>query len=208
MTYKELKEYITADAINEIAGLYGVIAKIEYNDSDSCVILNLKKKDTKAVQIPMYATGEEQSIQDFQSISFTLRKHVQSLGLNPEDETVRCVLLDTLDAFETLDKVRLYDKEQEFATNELAKMDEATKTKYENLKKMHEDMKHLNNEDGYFEWVVQGIPDCPSKWDLIEAAEKPDSYNRILKHYYRVKHEYEKDGWYDHYQPQFDDTAI
>ena len=34
------------------------------------------------------------------------------------------------------------------------------------LKKCHEIIRNLNNEEAYFEWIVDGMPDCPTEEDF------------------------------------------
>ena len=40
------------------------------------------------------------------------------------------------------------------------------------LKNCHEIMRHLNNEEAYFEWITDGVPDCPREEDFELLANK------------------------------------
>ena len=118
-------------------------------------------------------------------------------------------MIDLAEAFDALEDKRWKEKEPELIANAIANLDAAQKNRYSNLKFMHEDMLHLNNEDGYWEWATVGMPDEPSEWDFISTAEDEEAYIETLKAYWRIRTKYEKDGWYNSktkkcdYEPQY-----
>ena len=52
-------------------------------------------------------------------------------------------------------------------------------TKINLLKQMHQFIIDCGDEELYWEWITEGIPDCPSEDDYISIASNIDSWNEI-----------------------------
>lgn len=48
------------------------------------------------------------------------------------------------------------------------------------LKNCHKTMMNFNNEDAYFEWIVCGVPDCPTEDDFIDICSDDKAYKECL----------------------------
>lgn len=64
------------------------------------------------------------------------------------------------------------------------------------LKDMHNMMIHMNNEDAYMDWIVLGMPDCPSEWDFVEVAQSNEQFEEITEWFSKVLSNYIEDGFY------------
>lgn len=49
------------------------------------------------------------------------------------------------------------------------------------LKRMHEYIIGLNNADAYYEWTMNGIPDCPREEEFEFFAEDEERYMGVWK---------------------------
>lgn len=61
------------------------------------------------------------------------------------------------------------------------------------LKNCHEIMMHLNNEDAYFQWIVCGVPDCPTEEDFESICGEDSSYIDCLTLFQGILEEYYED---------------
>ena len=61
------------------------------------------------------------------------------------------------------------------------------------LKNCHEIMRHLNNEEAYFEWIVEGVPDCPREEDFESICENDSFYLDCLELFSKIFKAYFKD---------------
>ena len=61
------------------------------------------------------------------------------------------------------------------------------------LKNCHEIMRHLNNEEAYFEWIVEGVPDCPREEDFESICENDSFYLDCLELFLKIFKAYFKD---------------
>lgn len=61
------------------------------------------------------------------------------------------------------------------------------------LKNCHEIMRHLNNEEAYFEWIVWGVPDCPREEDFELICEDDSFYLDCLQLFSKIFKAYFKD---------------
>lgn len=67
------------------------------------------------------------------------------------------------------------------------------KERLKNVKRMHEIMTRMNNEEAYMHWIVY-VPDEPSEEDLKEIAEDIDSYDEVVSLFIRLIYNYGSDG--------------
>ena len=61
------------------------------------------------------------------------------------------------------------------------------------LKNCHEIMRHLNNEEAYFEWITDGVPDCPREEDFESICENDSFYLDCLELFSKIFKTYFKD---------------
>lgn len=59
---------------------------------------------------------------------------------------------------------------------------------------MHEYIRHLNDENAYEEWIVDGVPDCPSEDDLEYIAEHDTSFADCCRLFGSIVKQYINDG--------------
>ena len=64
------------------------------------------------------------------------------------------------------------------------------------LKSMHCIMEFMNDERAYYNWVVEGVPDCPSEEDYISMAEDDEMFNDSVVWFEKVLHYYIEGGIY------------
>ena len=62
------------------------------------------------------------------------------------------------------------------------------------LKNAHEFITLLNNENAYYDWIVEGVPDCPSENDFEFIASNEDSFNEVKDYFFEVFYAYRNDG--------------
>ena len=60
------------------------------------------------------------------------------------------------------------------------------------LKKLHEIMLTMNNEECYFTWILC-VPDEPSEEDFEFFAESDSEWNHVLELFEKLFHEYKDD---------------
>jgi hypothetical protein len=63
------------------------------------------------------------------------------------------------------------------------------------LKAMHTIMINMNNEDAYWCWVTNGVPDEPSEEDYRDIAEDPEMFNDCTNHFTSVYNSFISDGF-------------
>lgn len=73
-------------------------------------------------------------------------------------------------------------------------MKKNVETRKDLLKAMHLLMQHMNNEDAYYNWIVTGVPDCPSEDDFESIAEDDEEFNETADLFMKIVHAYGKDG--------------
>lgn len=61
-------------------------------------------------------------------------------------------------------------------------MDYKTSKRIALLKRMHDVMLNISNEDYYMAWIYI-MPDEPTEEDFIDIAEDEDMFNEVLYHY-------------------------
>ena len=61
------------------------------------------------------------------------------------------------------------------------------------LKNCHEIMRHLNNEEAYFEWIINGVPDCAREEDFEFICENDSFYLACLELFSKIFKVYFKD---------------
>lgn len=59
-------------------------------------------------------------------------------------------------------------------------------TRIQRLKKMHEIVKNLNNENYYYNDWIAVFPDEPDETDFEFAAFDEDSYNEVLETFVKI----------------------
>lgn len=59
-------------------------------------------------------------------------------------------------------------------------------TRIQRLKKMHEIVKNLNNENYYYNDWITVFPDEPDETDFEFAAFDEDSYNEVLETFVKI----------------------
>lgn len=67
------------------------------------------------------------------------------------------------------------------------------KQRLKNLKKMHNIMTRMNNEEAYASWITF-VPDEPTETDLQEIAEDVDDYDECVTLFVALVNRYGSDG--------------
>lgn len=66
------------------------------------------------------------------------------------------------------------------------------------LRKMHETIIHMNNEDAYFgDWITFGPPDGATEDDFMDIAEDKEFFNDIKRLFKHIYSQYHDDGLYN-----------
>ncbi|MBP5565052.1 MAG: hypothetical protein J6X45_04960 [Lachnospiraceae bacterium] len=67
------------------------------------------------------------------------------------------------------------------------------KQRLKNLKRMHDTMTRMNNEEAYAVWITY-VPDEPSEDDLKDIAEDVDDYDECVTLFVKLVYSYGSDG--------------
>ena len=73
--------------------------------------------------------------------------------------------------------------------------EQITEKRIENLRKMHDRMLHMNNENAYM-WWIEYMPDEPSDDDFASIAEDDEQYEEMVEVFLKVLTRYGKDGFW------------
>ena len=67
------------------------------------------------------------------------------------------------------------------------------KQRLKNVKRMHNIVTRMNNEEAYALWITY-VPDEPSEQDLIDIAEDVDNYDDVVTLFVKIIYHYGHDG--------------